>query len=116
MDLGADYLLIDDPITVTYASRTSVGVWAAGVAITYAQRNEITNDDIAVHGALLDKEATVFHVWTARLFGIVPKQNDKVLYASRVYQVHAVAEMDRDANGVQRYRLIVLRVPTVTAL
>ncbi len=109
LDLSNDWQLIDDPVTVTLRPKTGEGVWAAGAAVTDCQRAGITQEDAETVPALLLQEGAVFHLWTAKLFAVVPKLGDKVVHGVTVWLVQVVGKFDRDANGVQRYRLTCLR-------
>lgn len=105
LNLSNDWRVINDPVTVLYAVKTAEGVWAAGVSVPFAQRNAIDKRDARTAPALLEKDGTEFHLWTARLSGIVPKIGDRITDAAAVlWLVREVQPMDRDATGVQRYR------------
>ena len=55
------------------------GVFAAGVIdVPYVQRNAITKEDAKTDPTLLQKDSSVFHLWTANLNGVVPKIADKI--------------------------------------
>lgn len=107
LDLSNDWKLIDSPVTVSYSVKTSEGVFAAPVSVPYCQRNAITKADLKQHPALLEKDASVFHLWTAKLGAVVPKLGDKLTHDTKVWLVVEVGMCDRDANGVQRYRCVV---------
>lgn len=107
LDLSRDWQLIDSPVTVSYAVKTAEGTFAAPASVTYCQRNAITKADLKQHPALLEKDASVFHLWTAKLGGIVPKLSDKLTHDGKTWLMVEVGMCDRDANGVQRYRCVV---------
>lgn len=109
MDLSKDYLLIDDPITVAYQSKTAQGTWATAVNVPYVQRASISKADLPP--ALLEKDVVAFHCWTIPLAGIVPKIGDK-LNDGKTWAVMMVEELDRDSGGIQRYKLICIRSQT----
>lgn len=108
LDLSRDYLLVDDPVTVSYAVKTAEGTWAAGASVPYVQRNAITKEDAVTDPALLQRDSSVFHLWAAQLGGIVPKIGDRLTFGP-VWVVRSVGLMDRDAGGVQRYRCVTIR-------
>ncbi|MBP3956465.1 hypothetical protein J8F10_14385 [Gemmata sp. G18] len=76
LDLSRDYLLIDDPLTLGIASKKGESCWADVSRVQYVQRNEMTKEDLRRaqdnNPNLLQKDATVFHMWTAQLRGIAP--------------------------------------------
>ncbi len=109
LDLSGGWRIMDSPVTVNYRSKTSVNTWAAGVDVTYCQRNSVTKADIASNSKLLEKDSSVFHLWTQKLGGIVPKIGDILTHDGAKWDVTEVGMCDRDTNGVQRYRAIVLR-------
>lgn len=105
LDLSQDFLVIDDPKTVGYATKTAENVWAAAVSVPYAQRSALALDDFTKSPALLQKTATAFNLWTAKLAGIVPKMGDKITDDfGAVWFVDSVDIVDRDGSGIQRYR------------
>ncbi|WP_157469545.1 hypothetical protein [Gemmata sp. SH-PL17] len=111
LDLSGDWALIDDPITVTYEARLTENTYSAPTSVEYAQRNDVTKEDLDALSAfiskgLLQKDATVFHLWTAKLNGTVPAVKDRVTYAGEKWTVQIVGIRDRDASGPQRYRLV----------
>ena len=108
MDLSGDWALIDDPIVVAYLVRTSESAYAAPVTVGYVQRNSITKEDAVADPALLQRDSSVFHLWTAKLSGITPKIGDKIT-SGTTWVVRSVGESDRDSNGVQRYRCVCTR-------
>ncbi len=115
LDLSGDWALFDDPVTVTIESRTGENTYAAPVTVTYCQKNEITKADLEaltsfVTKGLLEKDATVFHLWTAKLGGTVPKVYDRVTHSGSKWTVKIVSARDRDSNGPQRYRLVCSKV------
>jgi hypothetical protein len=109
LDLSADYALIDDPVTVSYYSKTGEGAYASATSVTYCQRNPVTKDDARADPALLEKDAAVYHLWAALLGGLVPKIGDKLADAGTTWLVRSVSADDRDRNGVQRYRAVVTK-------
>lgn len=106
LDLSADHLLIDDPLTVSYRVRTAENFWAAGVNVPYCQRMAVSKSDIERNGALLNERSTVFHLWRANLQAITPKKGDVIVFGGANWKIESVDELDRDANGVQRYRVV----------
>ncbi len=113
LDLSKDYLLIDDPVTVEYAVKTTENTWGDPQEVDYCQRNALTKDDIKVAQVdfphLLQKDMTVFHLWRDNLGEIVPKIGDKLTHDSKLWVVQSVMEMDRDGCGAQRYRVMALK-------
>lgn len=108
LDLSRDYLLIDDPISITYSVKTAESVWADPVTIAFVQRQALTSLDFQKNPAMLQKVAAVFQLWKANLLGITPKIGDK-LGDGQNWVVETVEYCDRDANGVQRFRLTCIR-------
>jgi hypothetical protein len=111
LDLSLDYLVCDDPITVTYAAKTAENTWGTPVSVTGVQRDKVTQEDLTRDPALLQLDATVFHLWTANLGAVVPVKSGKVVYDSKTWMIRTVQQCDLDAVGVQRYRLICTRTP-----
>lgn len=110
LDLSRDYLLFDDPLTVSYQSKTAEGgAYSPAVEVPYCQRNSVTKKDLSSRPFLIEKTASIFHLWKDNLSGIVPKKGDRLTHDGEVWVVEVVDRMDRDQNGVQRYRLTVLQ-------
>lgn len=120
LDLSQDYLLIDDPVTVSYEvkrSEASFGLGGQGgslyadpVSIAYVYQEALTKEDVLKNRALLQGTNGVFNLWKANLQGIVPKIGDLITDAeSIVWVVIIVQMMDRDANGIQRFRCLALK-------
>ncbi len=106
LDLSTEYLFVDDPITVVYAAKSAEGAWANGQFVPFAQHSPPSVKDFKADPAIQKTDA-FFHLWTANLSGIVPKMGDKLTDpAGAVWVVREVDLMDRDANGVQRYRCL----------
>lgn len=106
LNLSKDYLIFHDPISVTYSVKTGEGAFASGVAVNYVQRNSLLKSDFKANPALLELVATVFHMWTVPLAGIVPKLDDKIVDSVGTWRIISVEECDRDSSGIQRYRCI----------
>lgn len=114
LDLSTDYLVFDDPITVSYSVKTAENVWAEGVSVPYCQRSEITKEDLKTDPALLQKSTAVFDLWRLNLSGMIPKIGDKITYLTSTWVVRSVGLMDRDAAGVQRHHCVCIRGTAVT--
>jgi hypothetical protein len=107
LDLARDYLLIDDPESITYYSKTGEGTYAAPRTIEYVQVGSITNADARTTPALLESDTCVFQVWRVPMgTDLGPKIGDHLTDArGKNWVVHRVQPSDRDATGYQRYRL-----------
>jgi hypothetical protein len=107
LDLSEDYLVIDDPVTVTLLRKTGRATFAAGVVVDYVFMEEAKQTNLA-GGSLLADRRTFFHLWQARLtaaaYAQEPKPGDVIQYGGVNYTVDEVEHLDRDQNGVQRYR------------
>jgi hypothetical protein len=112
LDLSEDYLLIDDPLTVTLYRKSSATGHATGVPVTYAQRNA-QDVHYLKDGVLIRERKTFYHLWKARLTaaGLTqpPKPGDVIEDSGVRNVIESVEHMDRDANGTQRYRCPVMR-------
>lgn len=110
LDLSRDYLVIDDPITVLYRTKTGPDRHATGVSVPYCQRLQETAATVEP-GSDLRQRTTVFHLFRTPMAAAgltaTPKRGDLLEYGGREYLVQTVQDMDRDAQGVQRYRLTV---------
>lgn len=110
LDLSRDYLVFDDPETVTYGVKTGEGVFAAPAAVPYAYWEELSEKDYKMQPQLLQQHSRAVNLWTAQLAGIVPKLDDRVTDGAGVaWFVTLVQKLDLDGNGVQRYRLVCYR-------
>jgi hypothetical protein len=105
VDLSQDYLLVDDPITVTYPR--------AEADVDYVQRSSITRADLEKNPRWILIETAVFHLWKAQLpEGFTPRLKDKIVHDGVTWLVESLEFMDRDANGVQRFRVVCIRSQT----
>lgn len=105
LDLSQDYLVFDDPITLTLMRKTGEGEYTA-IEVEYCQRGALNKEYQSVQDAQLEVDTASFHLWTDNLQGFVPKLDDKIVVDGTTevyYLVKEVAEADVDANGVQRY-------------
>ncbi len=110
LDLSGDWALVDDPVTVSYKSKTAEGTFGTAASITHCQRHGIEREDVEKDPALLQQQASVFHLWKAKCAGgFLPAIGDRLSFDSLVWIVRSVGYLDRDANGVQRYRLVVIK-------
>lgn len=117
LDLSQDYLLIDDPVTVTYYRQTSPGVFADPVSLDYVARGEITKADIDADPSLKEIHAEVFNVFRARVpagggaFGadlaaqIGDELTDSVPGVTWTVRLHQMRDWDSDGQ-FQRSRLV----------
>jgi hypothetical protein len=114
LDLSADHLLIDDPLTVSFYVKTGPTPPVAGAAsVAYAQRNQETVDVQADGRTLLRQVRTVYHLWQAPLTaaGLAqpPKPGDVIADGGVRFTIDKVGVMDRDQSGPQRFRCEVVR-------
>jgi hypothetical protein len=119
LSLANDYLVIDDPITISYQSKSgeqSFGVggatYADAISVAYVYQESITKDDVVKSQYLLQGSNGAFNIWTANLPpNVVPKIADLITDPDAITWVVKIVEMlDRDANGIQRYRCLCLKV------
>lgn len=107
LDLSEDWRIIDDTETVNYFVKVGEGKYTPKpkepvVPIPYCARDVLPQD-----ASLLQNDTLVWHLWTANLGGIVPKTGDYLAdQQGDAWMVKIVEELDHDANGVQRYRLV----------
>lgn len=102
--MSQDYLEIDDPITITLRVKTGEGQYT-NFTVEYAQKNAVSKEYQQIHNAALENDTSAFHLWTANLHGQVPKLDDIIVDdGGASWRALQVSHMDRDANGVQRYR------------
>jgi hypothetical protein len=79
LNLLGDWSVVDDSETVTYFQRTAEAGFATGVSVPNCLRRVTTQDDLALHGALLTRVGLVWHVWAANLpGGLVPQERDVI--------------------------------------
>ena len=106
LDLSTDYLVFDDPETVTYFVKVADGATPTGQPVEYAQASQMTKADLQTNPALLQQDTQVWNLWRVPLGDITPKIGDSLEDPrGKRWGVQRVQPSDRDANGYQRYRL-----------
>ena len=111
LSMANTWQLLANPTTITYHQRTGSGTFAAGVQVDYAFKTAVERDAQALteYGQLASGQST-FHLWRAKLGGIIPKANDVIEDDEGVrWMVYGVTNAARDTTGVQRYRCLVTR-------
>lgn len=119
LNLADDYLICDDPQTVSYYVKTQPlpPMFAQPVTVAYCQREHIDQHDLE---DLREKipvinEAAFWHFWRKPLtYGtppdtttIIPKINDQFVDSSgQRWNIITVFYCDLDHTGVQRWRCL----------
>ena len=88
--------------TVSFYSRTSESTFAAVQTVEYAKRRSPTKDEMSGGGGLFSTVDLVWHVWTSKLGGIVPKIGDVVRDSSAIRWTVVKVEIQ---SLIQRFRL-----------
>lgn len=74
-----DWAVFDDPISLSYLSKTGQNQYAAAVPIDAALRGSVTAADVAMSAILATKRSAVFHIWKSRMPNTSPKKNDVIV-------------------------------------
>ena len=118
LNLSNDWKVVNDTFPVTYQSKTGKGAYPSGATyltstVANVLQRAITKEDVSKDPALLEGDKGKFHLWAAKLAGVVPKIGDLLTAADGVLRIVRTVEMcDLDGSGsYQRYVCLTQKSP-----